>query len=96
MRNDFMQGFKAREMYDYTISVTGTVTFMLSGTYAGTFMLKANPDNSGVIYISDREDGNGSMPYGAGETTGWVPEAMVMLYYWGETAGDRVHIWISK
>lgn len=96
MRDSFLNSFRNMEMVTYTISVTGTVYMMLSGTYAGTYTLKADPDNLGTVYIHDREDAAGVYPFGRSETSGWVPVPRVGLYYHGTVANDKLYIWLLK
>lgn len=75
-----------------TVSASGTVSALLTGSTSLMWRLFVGPGNGGVIRVST-DGGTQFASLGAGADLGWMPGNTQNLSFYGTTSGDELAVW---
>lgn len=76
-----------------TVSVTGTIAALVTGSSVLMWEGYTPTGNGGNIFISTLEDGSEFVTLEASRATGYRPGNLQNYFWWGDTAGDALEIW---
>lgn len=76
-----------------TVSASGTVNEVATGSVDVMWRMKTNGGNSGEIRISTNPNTGEYFVLEAGDDTGWIPGSLQGYWFYGTVANDEVSIW---
>lgn len=76
-----------------TVSASGTVSALLTGSTSLAWRLFVGPSNTGHIRLSTQQGSTQFAPIGAGADLGWIPGNTQNYWFYGTVGGDELGVW---
>lgn len=76
-----------------TISASGTVSPLLTGSSHLMWRARTNAGNTGEVRIMTKHTGTDYWTLEAGDDTGWIPGNLQNYWYYGVAANDELSLW---
>lgn len=83
----------AKEINRLTVSASGTVSALMTGSVDLMWRAKTNGGNTGEIRISTQNGTTQFLVMEAGDDTGWIPGNLQNYWYYGTAANDELSLW---
>ena len=82
-----------KEINTISIGTSGTVSALATGSADLMWRATTNGGNAGEIRITTKEGTTDCFILEAGVDTGWIPGNLENYWYYGQVAGDTLHLW---